>query len=189
MRLCVAASPSVCLLCLWQHHEAPNGTAFGLWGERQTHKGAEKDPWTHRSNSSRAQRTVWAPIPLTFWWPKVHVQQRLGLTLSLWTSFSDESKLRHQQQELEQSWVEVRRAAAGREQAEHNLQLIQAQLGECRVNLEEVSRELLHQQERSDRGECAWFLTLTYPGNTRFGPFWSHFHTISFAWKHHWNRN
>lgn len=103
--------------------------------------------------------------------------------------FSDESKLRHRQQELEQSWVEVRRAAAGREQAEHNLGLIQVQLGECRVNLEEQSRELLHQQERSDRGECAWFLTSTHPGNAHFGPFWSHFHTLSFALEHHQNRN
>lgn len=111
------------------------------------------------------------------------------VSLCFWTSFPDESKLRHQQQELEQSWVEVRRAAAGREQAEHNLRLIQAQLGECRVNLEEVSRELLHQQEHSDRSECAWLLTFTYPGNAHFGPFWSHFHTISFAWEHHWNRN
>lgn len=102
---------------------------------------------------------------------------------------SDESKLRHQQQELEQSLVEVRRAAGGREQAEHNLRLIQAQLGECRVNLEEVSRELLHQQEHSDRGECAWFLILTYPGNACFCPFWSHFHTISFAWGHHRSKN
>lgn len=80
--LCVAASPSVCLLCLRQHHEAPNGTAFGLWGERQTHEGAEEDPWTHRNNRSPSQRTVWAPVQLTFWWPEVHVWQGLGLTLS-----------------------------------------------------------------------------------------------------------
>lgn len=70
-------------------------------------------------------------------------------------SVSDESKVKHQQQELEQSWEEVRRAAAGRQQAERDLRLIQAQLGECRVSLEERSRELFHQQERSDRGECA----------------------------------
>lgn len=111
------------------------------------------------------------------------------VSLCLQTLFSDESKLRHQQQELEQSCVEVQRAAAGREQAEHNLRMIQAQLGECRVNLEERSRELLHQQERSDHGECAWFLTLTSPGNACFGPFRSHFHTIPFAWEHQRNRN
>lgn len=104
--------------------------------------------------------------------------------------FSDESKLRHRQQELEQSWVEVRRAAAGREQAEHNLGLIQAQLGECRVNLEEVSRELLQQQERSNRGECAWFLTSAHPGNARFGPFLVPIFTPSrCALEHHRNRN
>ncbi|TWW74881.1 coiled-coil alpha-helical rod protein 1 [Takifugu flavidus] len=62
-----------------------------------------------------------------------------------------ESKLGHRQQELEQSWAEVRRAVAGRDEAEHNLQLTQAHLGECRVNLEELSSELLRQQERSDR--------------------------------------
>lgn len=66
----------------------------------------------------------------------------------------DESKLGHRQQELEQSQVEVRRAVAGRDEAEHNLQLMQTHLEECRVNLEEVSSELLRQQERSDRGEA-----------------------------------
>lgn len=43
---------------------------------------------------------------------------------------------------------------AGRDEAEHNLQLTQAHLGECRVNLEELSSELLRQQEGSDRGEA-----------------------------------
>lgn len=107
---------------------------------------------------------------------------KVWVPLCLCTSFSDESKLRRQQQELEQSWVEVRRAAAGGEQAEHDLRLVQAQLGECRVSLEEVSRDLLHQKEHGERSES---LTLTYPGNARFGLFWSHFHLI---WEHHRNR-
>ncbi|TKS83479.1 Coiled-coil alpha-helical rod protein 1 [Collichthys lucidus] len=62
-----------------------------------------------------------------------------------------ESTLRQQQQQLEQSWVEVRQAVAGREEAEQSLQQIQAQLEESRVNLEELRSELLSQQEHSER--------------------------------------
>lgn len=71
------------LVCLWQRRKAPTGTAFGSRGERQACKRAEKNPWTHRNNSSPTQRTVWVPKELAFWWPQVHVEQRLGLTLSL----------------------------------------------------------------------------------------------------------
>lgn len=70
------------------------------------------------------------------------------VSVYLCMSSSDESKLRQQQQELEQSWVEVRRAVAGREEA-------QAQLEESKVNREELSSELLSQQEHSERGEAA----------------------------------
>ncbi|XP_038565124.1 coiled-coil alpha-helical rod protein 1 [Micropterus salmoides] len=62
-----------------------------------------------------------------------------------------ESKLRTQQQELEQSWMEVRQAVAGREEAEQSLQQIQAQLEETKVNLEKLRSELLSQQEHSKR--------------------------------------
>eukprot|EP00064_Thunnus_orientalis_P007078 superscaffoldBa00000766_g7097 len=62
-----------------------------------------------------------------------------------------ESKLREQQQELEQSWVEVRQAAAGREEAQQSLQQIQAQLDESKVNLEKLQSELLSQQEHSEQ--------------------------------------
>lgn len=69
-------------------------------------------------------------------------------------SSSDEIKLMQQQQELEQSWLEVRRAVASREEAEQRRQQVQAQLEESRINLEELSSELLNQQERSKRGEA-----------------------------------
>lgn len=70
--------------------------------------------------------------------------------------------------------MEVRRAVAGRDEAEHNLQLTLAHLGECRVNLEEVSSELLRQQERSDRGEAATlFSTLANLGKYRLWPSFS----------------
>lgn len=68
---------------------------------------------------------------------------------------SDESKLRRYQQELEQSWVEVRQAEAGREAAEQSLQQIQAQLEESKIKLEELSSELLSQQKHSECGEAA----------------------------------
>ncbi|XP_041808504.1 coiled-coil alpha-helical rod protein 1 [Chelmon rostratus] len=61
-----------------------------------------------------------------------------------------ESKLRQQQQELEQSWMEVRQAVAGREEADESLQQIQAQLEESKVNLEKLRSELLSQQEHSE---------------------------------------
>ncbi|KAM8897350.1 coiled-coil alpha-helical rod protein 1 isoform 3-T3 [Spinachia spinachia] len=67
------------------------------------------------------------------------------------TSSSDESKLRRQQQQLEQSWAEVRQALAGGAEAERSLQQIQAQLEESKVDLEELRCELLNQQERSER--------------------------------------
>lgn len=79
---CVVASSSS-VFCLLQRHKSPNRAAFGLWRERQTHKGAEKDPWTHRKSSSWITRTVWASTQPTFWWSKVHVWWRLGLTLPL----------------------------------------------------------------------------------------------------------
>ncbi|KAL6098944.1 cchcr1 [Pungitius sinensis] len=62
-----------------------------------------------------------------------------------------ESKLRRQQQQLEQSWAEVRQALAGGAEAERSLQQIQAQLEESKVNLEELRCELLSQQEHSER--------------------------------------
>ncbi|XP_030294927.1 coiled-coil alpha-helical rod protein 1 [Sparus aurata] len=62
-----------------------------------------------------------------------------------------ESNLKQQQQELEQSWMEVRQAAAGREEAEQSLQQIQAQLEESKYNLEKLRSELLSQQEHSER--------------------------------------
>lgn len=74
---------------------------------------------------------------------------------SLCTFSSDESKLRQQQQDLEQSWVEVRQAVAGREEAEQSLQQIQAQLEESKVNLEKLCSELLVQQEHSEQGKVA----------------------------------
>lgn len=77
------------------------------------------------------------------------------VSIYLRMSSSDESKLRQLQQELEQSWVEVRQAVAGREEAEQSLQQIQAQLEESKVNLEELSSKLLSQQEHSERGEAA----------------------------------
>ncbi|XP_030602462.1 coiled-coil alpha-helical rod protein 1 [Archocentrus centrarchus] len=60
-----------------------------------------------------------------------------------------ESKVRQQQQELEQSWVEVQQAVDGREEAEQNLQQIQAQLEDTKVTLERARCELLSQQEHS----------------------------------------
>lgn len=62
-----------------------------------------------------------------------------------------ESKLRQQQVELEQSWMEVRQAVAGREEANQSLQQIQAQLEESKVNVEKLRSELLSQQEHSER--------------------------------------
>lgn len=78
--LCTSSSSVFCLL---QRHKSPNRAAFGLWRERQPHKGAEKDPWTHRKSSSWTPRTVWAPTQPKFWWSNVHVRWRLGLTLPL----------------------------------------------------------------------------------------------------------
>ncbi|XP_076024982.1 coiled-coil alpha-helical rod protein 1 [Genypterus blacodes] len=63
-----------------------------------------------------------------------------------------ESKLRQQQQELERSWVEVRQAVAGREEAQRSLQESQAQLKESKVNLDKLGTELLRQQEQSEQG-------------------------------------
>lgn len=51
--------------------------------------------------------------------------------------------------------MEVRQAAAGREEAEQSLQQIQAQLEESKYNLEKLRSELLSQQEHSERGEAA----------------------------------
>ncbi|KAM7374170.1 hypothetical protein PAMP_006844 [Pampus punctatissimus] len=62
-----------------------------------------------------------------------------------------ERRLRQQQQELEQSWVEVQQAVAGREEAQHSLQQIQAQLDESKVNLKKLQSELLIQQEHSEQ--------------------------------------
>ncbi|XP_047462175.1 coiled-coil alpha-helical rod protein 1 [Mugil cephalus] len=66
-----------------------------------------------------------------------------------------ESKVRLQQQELEQRWVEVQQAVAGREEAEESLKQIQAQLEDSKVNLEKLHCELLSLQERSEKGEAA----------------------------------
>lgn len=68
---------------------------------------------------------------------------------------SDESRLRQQQQGLEQSWAEARQAAALREEAERSLQQVQTRLEESRVDLETLRSELLAQQELSQRGEAA----------------------------------
>ncbi|XP_030010956.1 coiled-coil alpha-helical rod protein 1 isoform X2 [Sphaeramia orbicularis] len=62
-----------------------------------------------------------------------------------------ESRTMQQQQELEQSWMEVRQAVAGREEAQQSLQQIQAQLEESRVNLEKLRSELFSQQEHSEQ--------------------------------------
>lgn len=93
-----------------------------------------------------------------------HASQHINIThrlliiaqvcLTLYMFSSDEAKLRQQQQEVEQSWVEVRQAVAGREEAELTLQEVQAQLQESKVKVEELSSELLSQLERGERGEA-----------------------------------
>ncbi|XP_022044033.2 coiled-coil alpha-helical rod protein 1 isoform X1 [Acanthochromis polyacanthus] len=60
-----------------------------------------------------------------------------------------EGKARQQQQELQQSLVEVQQAVADREKAEQSLQQIQGQLEERNVSLEKLRRELLSQEEQS----------------------------------------
>uniref|UniRef100_A0A3P8S0R3 Coiled-coil alpha-helical rod protein 1 n=1 Tax=Amphiprion percula TaxID=161767 RepID=A0A3P8S0R3_AMPPE len=60
-----------------------------------------------------------------------------------------EGKARQQQQELQQSLVEVQQAVADREKAEQSLQQIQAQLEERNVILEKLRCELLSQEEQS----------------------------------------
>ncbi|XP_028278350.1 coiled-coil alpha-helical rod protein 1 isoform X3 [Parambassis ranga] len=62
-----------------------------------------------------------------------------------------ESKVRQQQQELEQSWEKVRQAVAQREETEQSLQQIQVQLEESKVNLEKLHCELLSQKELSEQ--------------------------------------
>lgn len=62
--------------------------------------------------------------------------------------------MRQQQKELEQSWMEVHQAVAGREETEQKLLELQAQLKEREVNLETLRSELLSQQEHSERGEA-----------------------------------
>ncbi|XP_072231355.1 coiled-coil alpha-helical rod protein 1 [Leuresthes tenuis] len=62
-----------------------------------------------------------------------------------------ESKVRQQQQEMEQGCVAVKLAVAGKEKAEENLQQIQAQLEESNVSLERLRCELLRQQEHSEQ--------------------------------------
>lgn len=75
--------------------------------------------------------------------------------LTFCTCSPDESKLRQQQQDLEQSCTDVRLAVAGREAAEQSLQQVQAQLDESKVDLDKLCAELLIQQERSERGKAA----------------------------------
>ncbi|XP_029925514.1 coiled-coil alpha-helical rod protein 1 isoform X2 [Myripristis murdjan] len=58
-----------------------------------------------------------------------------------------ESKLRRQQQDLEQSRAEVREAVVGREEAQQSLQQSQTQLEESKANLEQLRSQLLNQQE------------------------------------------
>lgn len=69
---------------------------------------------------------------------------------------------------------------AGRDEAEHDLQLLRAQLGECRVNLEELSSELLRQQERNDHGEattlCLFFNLDSFRKMQALFPKMSHIH-------------
>lgn len=87
-----------------------------------------------------------------------------------------ENKVRQQQQELEQSWVEVQQAVAGREKAEESLQQIQAQLEDSEVNVEKLHCELLSQQEHSEQGEAAAilsYMTVFYQA----GPSSTHIHT------------
>ncbi|KAM4545279.1 coiled-coil alpha-helical rod protein 1 isoform 2-T2 [Odontesthes bonariensis] len=62
-----------------------------------------------------------------------------------------ESKVRQQQQEMEQGCVAVKLAAAGREEAQEKLLQIQAQLEESNVSLERLGCELLRQQEHSEQ--------------------------------------
>ncbi|KAM9846387.1 coiled-coil alpha-helical rod protein 1 [Aulostomus maculatus] len=64
-----------------------------------------------------------------------------------------ESKLRQQQQDLEQSWVKVRQAVASREEEQQSLQQVLAQLAESKVNLEKLRSQLLRQQEDSERAQ------------------------------------
>ncbi|XP_056141426.1 coiled-coil alpha-helical rod protein 1 [Lampris incognitus] len=61
-----------------------------------------------------------------------------------------DSKLRQQQQELEQSRLEVCEAVCSRAEAQQRLQQAQTQL-ESKVNLEQLHSELLSQQEHSER--------------------------------------
>ncbi|XP_034034574.1 coiled-coil alpha-helical rod protein 1-like [Thalassophryne amazonica] len=62
-----------------------------------------------------------------------------------------ENKFRQQQKELEQSWMEVQQAAAGRDESRRILQQSQEQLEESKVMLEKLHSELLSQQENSER--------------------------------------
>ncbi|XP_041864972.1 coiled-coil alpha-helical rod protein 1 isoform X2 [Melanotaenia boesemani] len=62
-----------------------------------------------------------------------------------------ESKVRQQQQELEQCCMEVKLAVAGKEKADQSLQQIQIQLEESYVSLEGLRCELLRQQEHSEQ--------------------------------------
>ena len=90
--------------------------------------------------------------------------KRLWLIL-LCTSPVDESKVRQQQQEMEQGCVAVKLAVAGKEKAEENSQQIQAQLEESNVSLERLRCELLRQQEHSEQGEtksCSWTAQLPF---------------------------
>lgn len=73
-------------------------------------------------------------------------------------SFTDESKVRQQQQDREDSCMEVSLAVAAKEQAEQSLQEIQAQLEESNASLERLRCELLRQQEQSEHGEAAAIL-------------------------------
>lgn len=73
-----------------------------------------------------------------------------------------ESKLRRQQQDLEQSRAEVREAVVGREEAQQSLQQSQTQLEESKANLEQLHSQLLSQQELSEQGEARRGLLLGF---------------------------
>ncbi|KAM3869308.1 coiled-coil alpha-helical rod protein 1 [Diretmus argenteus] len=66
-----------------------------------------------------------------------------------------ESKLRKQQQELEQSRVALHEAVASREEAQQRLQQNQNQLEESKVTVERLRSQMLSQQEQSEQALSA----------------------------------
>lgn len=136
----------------WQHQKPSAGAQLGVWRERQTHSGAQKNSGAHWESSGWSERTTWAPSQVT--------APLSTYCLGKWslTSFTDESNVRQQQQELERSCTELQLAVAAKEKAEQSLQQTQAQLEESNTRLERLRCELLRQQEQSQHGEGAAIL-------------------------------